>query len=332
MIQLVLMYVAMGALIGVVAGLLGIGGGLVLVPLLVFAFSAQGVPYDSLMHLALGTSMASIVFTSVSSFMGHHRRGAVRWDIVRSIVPGTLIGTFLGSCVASKMPTAFLSVLFVGFLYYVSVRMLVDRKPKPSRQLPGRWGMSGVGTGYWNCLKLRGDWWRRIVRTVHGMVQCAHAPRDRHLGSHRFPHRDRGNRRLHSLRPAHLRPAAILSRVHLPARAGRIGLRECTHRSVGGSVGSPSPGEDAETGVRRGSGHHGNPRAHRFAVGARYGTGGLFFVGRLFPGFGFGFAFGQLVEFSQLIEPLLGKVSFAEIRSRLVHLVAEPSIRGGCIL
>jgi uncharacterized membrane protein YfcA len=141
------MYVAMGAVIGVIAGLLGIGGGLVLVPLLVFAFTAQGVPYDSIMHLALGTSMASIIFTSVSSFMGHHRRGAVRWDIVRMIVPGTLVGTFLGSCVASKMPTALLSVLFVAFLYYVSVQMLVDRKPKPTRQLPGRWGMYGVGTG-----------------------------------------------------------------------------------------------------------------------------------------------------------------------------------------
>lgn len=147
MVQLVLMYVAVGAFIGVIAGLLGIGGGLVLVPLLVFAFTAQGVPYESVMHLALGTSMASIVFTSVSSFMGHHRKGAVRWDIVRRIVPGTLIGTFLGSCVAARVPTAFLSVLFVAFLYYVSLQMLMDRKPKPSRQLPGTLGMSGVGTG-----------------------------------------------------------------------------------------------------------------------------------------------------------------------------------------
>jgi uncharacterized membrane protein YfcA len=143
---LLLIYVAMGAVIGVIAGLLGIGGGLVLVPLLVFAFTSQGVPYESLMHLALGTSMASIVFTSVSSFLGHHRRGAVRWDIVRNIVPGTIIGTFLGSCVASRMPTAFLSILFVAFLYYIAIQMLLNRKSRPSRQLPGRLGMSGVGT------------------------------------------------------------------------------------------------------------------------------------------------------------------------------------------
>jgi uncharacterized protein len=144
-ITIVLMYLVMGAFIGVIAGLLGIGGGLVLVPLLAFAFASQGMPYESIMHLALGTSMASIVFTAFSSFMSHHRRGAVRWDIVWSIVPGTLIGTFLGSCVASKMSTAFLSVLFVCFLYYVAVQMLLDRKPKPSRQIPGRLGMSGVG-------------------------------------------------------------------------------------------------------------------------------------------------------------------------------------------
>lgn len=146
MVTLILMYLLMGSFIGVVAGLLGIGGGLVLVPLLAFAFGRQGFPYESIMHLALGTSMASIVFTAFSSFMSHHRRGAVRWDIVWSIGPGTLIGTFLGSCVASKLSTALLSAIFVAFLYYVSIQMLLDRKPKASRQLPGKPGMFGVGT------------------------------------------------------------------------------------------------------------------------------------------------------------------------------------------
>ena len=71
--------------------------------------------------------------------MNHHRRGAVRWDIVRRIVPGTLIGTFLGSCVASKMSTAFLSVLFVSFLYYVAIQMLIDREPAPSDNYRAGW-------------------------------------------------------------------------------------------------------------------------------------------------------------------------------------------------
>jgi len=95
-ITLVLMYLGLGAFIGVIAGLLGIGGGLVLVPLLVFAFASQGVPYESIMHLALGTSMASIVFTAFSSFMSHHRRGAVRWDIVRRMFPVPLSEHFSG--------------------------------------------------------------------------------------------------------------------------------------------------------------------------------------------------------------------------------------------
>ncbi|MHB8901777.1 MAG: TSUP family transporter, partial [Thermoguttaceae bacterium] len=89
-----LAYLAVGAVVGVLAGLLGVGGGLVIVPMLVFCFTRLGLPADSIMHLALGTSMASIMFTSVSSFRSHHKRGAVVWVAVRRIVPGILAGTF----------------------------------------------------------------------------------------------------------------------------------------------------------------------------------------------------------------------------------------------
>ena len=146
MIAVFLIYAAVGVIAGVLAGLLGIGGGLVIVPMLVYCFTAQGVSYEQIMHLALGTSMASIMFTAISSFMAHHWRGAVHWDVVRGVFLGILVGTFLGSCVAAKLPTAFLSVFFVVFLYYVAVQMIVDRKPNPSRQLPGKGGMFGVGT------------------------------------------------------------------------------------------------------------------------------------------------------------------------------------------
>ena len=98
------------------------------------------------MHLALGTSMASIMFTAVSSFMAHHRMMAVRWDVVRRMVLGIFAGTFLGSCVAAKLSTAFLSVFFVVFLYYVALQMILDRKPNASRQLPGTAGMFGAGS------------------------------------------------------------------------------------------------------------------------------------------------------------------------------------------
>lgn len=145
MYSIILIYSALGAVAGILAGMLGIGGGLVIVPMLVFAFGWQHFPDPLIMHLALGTSMASIIFTSVSSFWAHHQRGAVQWDVVRRIVPGILVGTFLGSCLAARMSTGFLKGFFVVFLYYVGAQMLLNRKPKPSRQLPGMLGMSGVG-------------------------------------------------------------------------------------------------------------------------------------------------------------------------------------------
>jgi uncharacterized membrane protein YfcA len=146
MLTLISIYLAVGAVAGVLAGLLGIGGGLVIVPMLVFCLTWQGVSQESIMHIALGTSMASIMFTAVSSFMAHHRRGAVRWVVVRRIVPGILVGTFLGTIVASRLSTGFLKGFFGIFLYYVAIQMLVDKKPKASRDLPGNAGMFGVGS------------------------------------------------------------------------------------------------------------------------------------------------------------------------------------------
>lgn len=145
MVTAILLYTGVGAVAGILAGLLGVGGGAVIVPMLVYCFSLQHVPYEQIMHLALGTSLASIMFTSVSSFMAHHRRGAVRWTIVRRITLGILVGTFVGSCVAARMSTVFLSAFFLVFLFYVAFEMILDRKPKASRQLPGRLGMFGVG-------------------------------------------------------------------------------------------------------------------------------------------------------------------------------------------
>jgi uncharacterized protein len=147
MLPILLLYLGFGALAGVLAGLLGIGGGLVLVPILVFSFGQQGFSSEHIMHLALGTSMASIIFTSVSSFLAHHRRGAVQWDIVRHISPGILLGTFLGTFFAAYLSTAYLKIFFVCFLYTVALQMLTNRKPKPSRELPGRLGMFAVGNG-----------------------------------------------------------------------------------------------------------------------------------------------------------------------------------------
>jgi uncharacterized protein len=139
------LYLAVGAISGILAGLLGIGGGLVIVPLLVFCFTRQGMAHEYIMHMALGTSMASIIFTSVSSFRSHHKRGAVHWETVRRIIPGILVGTFLGASIASHLSTNFLKGFFVAFLYYVALQLLFDKKPAASRGLPGNLGMFGAG-------------------------------------------------------------------------------------------------------------------------------------------------------------------------------------------
>lgn len=145
MIGLFILYLALGAFAGILAGLLGIGGGLVIVPMLTFAFTAQGIPHEHILHMALGTSMMSIIFTSISSFRAHNKRGAVRWDVFWRITPGIIVGSFAGAWVASMLPTDTLKVIFGVFLYYVSFQMITGKKPNPTRQVPGKAGMFGVG-------------------------------------------------------------------------------------------------------------------------------------------------------------------------------------------
>ena len=141
-----ILYLGTGAFAGLLAGLLGVGGGLVIVPMLTFIFTSQVLPPEHILHLALGTSLASIMFTSVSSVRAHHSRKAVNWPAVWRITPGILIGTFGGSWVAAQMTTTFLKMFFVLFQYYVALQMLLDIRPKPHRQLPGMGAMFGIGS------------------------------------------------------------------------------------------------------------------------------------------------------------------------------------------
>lgn len=142
-----LAYAALGALAGFFAGLLGVGGGGIIVPVLAVLFTAQHFPAEHVMHMALGTSLATIVFTSLSSLRAHHSHGAVVWSIVRAMAPGILLGTFLGAQVVSHVSTQALAIFFVLFMAYVSIQMIINAKPKPARVLPGPLGMFGVGAG-----------------------------------------------------------------------------------------------------------------------------------------------------------------------------------------
>ena len=139
-------YLALGAATGFLAGLFGVGGGLVLVPVLLFLFDAQNFPAEHAMHLALGTAMATILFTSLASMRKHHQHGAVNWRVVRTITPGILLGTALGTLFAASISPRGLGIFFTLFVYFAAAQILLDVRPHPSRQLPGFAGMSAVGT------------------------------------------------------------------------------------------------------------------------------------------------------------------------------------------
>ncbi|MBE0621696.1 MAG: sulfite exporter TauE/SafE family protein, partial [Burkholderiales bacterium] len=127
------------------AGLLGIGGGAIMVPLLVMLFEAQGLPREQVLHLAVGSGMATILLTSISSVRAHAQRGALRWDLVKAMTPGILVGGLVGSAVAGAIPTRLFAVLFCIVVYIASANMLLDRKPQPSRAAPGAAGMFLAG-------------------------------------------------------------------------------------------------------------------------------------------------------------------------------------------
>lgn len=138
-------YLLLGAVTGFLAGLFGVGGGLVLVPVLLLMFDARHFSPEHLMHLALGTSMATILFTSLASMRKHHQLGAVNWQVVRNITPGILLGTAIGALTASNIPAQGLGIFFAMFVYFAAAQILIDKRPHASRQLPGISGMTSFG-------------------------------------------------------------------------------------------------------------------------------------------------------------------------------------------
>jgi uncharacterized membrane protein YfcA len=138
-------YGGLGLVVGFVAGLLGVGGGLIIVPVLIMLLHTHGQAVGMEPQLALGTSLATILFTSLSSVRAHHRRGAVEWPLVRCIAPGIVLGTLAGAALAARMPATVLKIFFVVFLFYAAIQMWLDFKPAPQRGLPGRIGTSLAG-------------------------------------------------------------------------------------------------------------------------------------------------------------------------------------------
>lgn len=141
-------YLSLGAFAGFFAGMLGIGGGLLLVPALTLIFAAQGqFPLAETLHMALGTSMATIIFTALASLRTHHGHGAVLWRVFRIITPGILLGTAIGTLFAANVPARPLAVFFTLFVCLVALQMALNLKPKATRELPVPLGIAGVGVG-----------------------------------------------------------------------------------------------------------------------------------------------------------------------------------------
>lgn len=128
----------LGTAAGVLAGLFGIGGGLVIVPVLALLFASHGFPGELVMIMAVATSLATIVFTSIASVMAHHRLNAVLWDKVRTMAPGIMAGTAVGTVVADHIAGDALRIFFIVYLIVVGVQMALQLTPKPGQEPPSK--------------------------------------------------------------------------------------------------------------------------------------------------------------------------------------------------
>jgi len=127
-IEWVLSFLLLGSLVGFLAGLLGIGGGGIMVPVLTLIFLHQGVEVNSVLHLALGTSMASIIFTSISSLRAHHAHSAINWSLVKLMSMGVVVGTFMGTFLATNASSFYLAIFFTIFMAYVALKLLLKKQ------------------------------------------------------------------------------------------------------------------------------------------------------------------------------------------------------------
>jgi len=140
-----LIYLLTGAAAGLLAGLFGVGGGMVMVPALALVLPAAGVPADAVMQVAVATSLAVIALTAISSMSSHHRHGAVRWPVVRSMGLGLVLGSLAGAFVADALASRTLALLVGCGALLVALQMFLDARPRVARALPGRAGLTAAG-------------------------------------------------------------------------------------------------------------------------------------------------------------------------------------------
>ncbi len=141
------LFAGAGAVAGFLAGLLGIGGGMIIVPALIISFQSQGVAPEVLTHLAVGTSLASIVFTSISSVRTHHQNQGVDWPLFWRLAPALMVGSLLGAQIAHALPARALQLIIAVFAIWTGAKMLSGRKPAGAdKGLPDKAGLAGAGS------------------------------------------------------------------------------------------------------------------------------------------------------------------------------------------
>ncbi|MDQ9011934.1 sulfite exporter TauE/SafE family protein [Acinetobacter gerneri] len=144
-----IIFLAIGALAGFAAGLFGVGGGLVIVPILYVVFTQMGYDPAVVMHLALGTSLATIIVTSISSLMAHNKNGAVLWPVFKNLAPGLVVGSFLGAGIAGLLSREHLQLVIGVFVIWVAYNMFMGAKKvvDENKALPSTAAQVAAGTG-----------------------------------------------------------------------------------------------------------------------------------------------------------------------------------------
>lgn len=135
-----------GGISGILAGLLGIGGGMILIPFMVLIFNHLGFNQEVIIHMAIATSMATILFTTTSAIFAHHKYGSIDWRLVRTLSPGLIVGGLIGGGeIFEAINTSWLLLLFSAFMIYASTRMIFNKNPSIARELPGTMGLLSFG-------------------------------------------------------------------------------------------------------------------------------------------------------------------------------------------
>ena len=142
----ILLFLSTGAFVGLLAGMLGVGGGLIVVPILLYVLPIVGIPPELVTHMAIATSLCTIVITSASSVRAHNRHGSVIWWVFKAMTPGVILGGLGGTILAHYLPSRSLKAIFGIFALLLAVQMFFKFKPSPQRKEPGKKTLFAAGS------------------------------------------------------------------------------------------------------------------------------------------------------------------------------------------